>query len=73
MTFKDWLSLNGLKCIYVSKVLGITLSHMSQLLNGHRKPTPEMAKKIAEFTKGEITEEQVLSGEALGYGVAYWK
>lgn len=39
--------------------LGITQTWMSLLLNGHRRPSPELAIKIEKATQGLVTRDDL--------------
>ena len=57
MLIKDFIAMFGLDELdVVAKKAGTTLGYLcDQVANGHRKPSPELAKKLAAASKGRIT------------------
>ncbi len=43
-----------------SKELGVSRNHFGEILRGRRTPSVKLAKKIEEFTNGEVTKEEAM-------------
>lgn len=55
MKLNLWIKKSKLRQREFARRLGITESHMSYLLDGKRKPSLRLAKKIIRATGGEVT------------------
>ena len=43
--------------------LGISRGHLQHILNGSRRPSVPLAKKIEEITEGKVSKEEMLFPE----------
>lgn len=43
----------------MAEYLGVTPCWISLLINGHRKPSPKLAKRIEEATQGLVTRQEL--------------
>jgi len=61
---KEWLIKEGSLQKDVADAIGVSRSLFSDLVKEKRRATPEMAKMIEEFTKGEVSRlEMMYPGE----------
>ncbi len=68
MNLKEWLQKNMLSQREVADAMGISRSLMCDIVKGKRRPTPEMAKKIEQYTKGMVNRlEMLYPGEEFPY------
>lgn len=44
-----------------AKDLGISRTHLGEILRDRRSPSVKLAKQIEELTKGEVTKEEAMS------------
>lgn len=49
-TLKEFFEKTGIKQGFMARKLGIDQSYMSQIVNGKRRPSPDLAKKISDHT-----------------------
>lgn len=54
MDLKTWLKMRGVTQKKLAEELGLSSSYFSELLSGKRGFNPRLAKKVEEFTKGEV-------------------
>jgi DNA-binding transcriptional regulator YdaS (Cro superfamily) len=43
--------------------IGVSREHIHAMISGKRQPSPKLAKKIQDATKGEVTKEELLFPE----------
>jgi DNA-binding transcriptional regulator YdaS (Cro superfamily) len=60
MDLKTWIKIAGLRQKAVAKHLGLSQSYFSELLCGKKRVPLELASRIEEYTKGEISRLQLL-------------
>jgi DNA-binding transcriptional regulator YdaS (Cro superfamily) len=60
MILKEWQQENKINNKELSRILGIDESHVSYINNGHRRPSPELARKIEQVTMGRVTLVELL-------------
>ncbi|MCB1082011.1 MAG: helix-turn-helix transcriptional regulator [Chlamydiia bacterium] len=60
---KDYLFRKNLSVKQLAGDLNISTSYLYQLIRGERKPSIELAQRIEEITKGEVTLEMLLGIE----------
>jgi DNA-binding transcriptional regulator YdaS (Cro superfamily) len=60
MTFKAWIRIMGLHQIKIASDLGLSPSYLSEVMTGKKKVTPDIARRIEEYTHGEVTRLEVL-------------
>jgi len=60
MKFKEYFAQEpyGAKT-QMAETLGITTTWLSLLINGSRRPSVSLSKKIEKFTKGRITAKEL--------------
>jgi len=63
MKINEYCKEKGLTQKTLAKELKITPAFLSQLINGHRNPSPAMALQIEQITKGAITRMELLYPE----------
>lgn len=61
MKLKIWLIENRLSIEQFSKEVGVGRTYMSRIVNLKKRPGYDLAKKIQDFTRGEITTEYLMS------------
>lgn len=59
MKLKTWMAEYNYTQKSLSKDVGLTPSQICCFINGKTKPTLETAKKIVDFTKGEVSYEEI--------------
>jgi len=67
MKLRDWLLKKGLRQKEFAEIVQVDRCHLSSIITKNKNPGKKLAKRIEEETKGAITAEEILSGEALGY------
>ena len=60
MSPKIFLKVNRIKQREFARALGISQSHVSQIINGKRRASPEVALSIERFTNGAIHRNEML-------------
>jgi DNA-binding transcriptional regulator YdaS (Cro superfamily) len=50
----------GLPQIKIASDLGLSPSYLSEVMTGKKKVTPDIARRIEEYTNGEVTRLEVL-------------
>lgn len=60
---KDYLFRKNLSVKQMAGDLKISTSYLYQLIRGERKPSMELAQRIEEITRGEVTLEMLLGIE----------
>jgi plasmid maintenance system antidote protein VapI len=62
---KEWLEKQQISIATFARKLNISRTYMSLIVNGKRRPTPELAIKIEKETFGEVTKEYLVFGLSL--------
>lgn len=62
MKLDEFIKASGLKIVFVASKIGTTRTHLSNIIRKSKKPSWRLARDISEFTKGEVTIEEILSG-----------
>lgn len=60
MNFKTWIGIKGLQQKEVAAQMGLSPSYLSEILTGKRRATTAFARRIEDFTQGEVTRMEVL-------------
>lgn len=60
MNLKEWLKKNNMNIPLFSKKLGVTPSTIYRYIHGTKRLSPDMAVRIEEFTKAEVTRVEAL-------------
>lgn len=60
MKLRDYLVREGLTITQAAAQLGISRNHLSFCMNGLRRPSPELAQAITDFTKGEVSPDELI-------------
>ena len=60
MSLKSFIERSGLKPAQFARKAGISKSYLSEILAGERRPSPQLAEKIAKATKGEVSAESLV-------------
>ncbi len=63
MELKVWLVRNKLKIKDFADELGITRTHLGEIMSGRRNASLSLARFIELKTKGEVKAEDLLKGE----------
>lgn len=63
MKLDEYLFRNKLSRTDFAEQLGISRGHLQHILNGSRRPSVPLAKKIQEITEGKVTKEEALFPE----------
>lgn len=53
-TLKEYTTEKNITPTQLSRLLGVTLGHASNLIQGHKKPSGELATKIHDLTGGLV-------------------
>lgn len=61
MKLKIWLIENRFSIEQFSKELGVGRTYMSRIVNLKKRPGYDLAKKIEDLTRGEISVEYLMS------------
>jgi len=64
MNFNTWQKQQGLSNIELAQKLDVDPSYISYLKRGKRKPSPGMAQKIEQLSKGQVTKEELIWPDA---------
>lgn len=60
MTLKKWTKKKRILNKWIADDLGVHISYMSLLINEKRRPSYDLAKKIAKYTNNEVTIETLM-------------
>lgn len=60
MKLRDYLLREGIPITKAAAQLGIHRQHLSYCMSGHRRPSIELAQAIIDFTKGEVTQDELI-------------
>lgn len=60
MNLRDWRKQHGLTQQALADALGLTNSAITKYEKGSQRPRPELAKRIENFTRGEVTAASLL-------------
>ena len=60
MDLREYLFRKRLTVKEFSETLDYTRTHLSQIINGNRRPSKRLAKAIEELTEGEVTIHELL-------------
>lgn len=60
MNLKEYLQKNNITLIRVAKELGMSYPYLFQIANGYRSPSDKIASKISDYTKGEVTPDELM-------------
>ncbi|MEC7839051.1 MAG: helix-turn-helix transcriptional regulator [Chlamydiota bacterium] len=63
MKLDEYLFRKKLSRIAFAEKIGISRGHLQHILNGSRRPSIPLAKKIEEATDGKVSKEEVLFPE----------
>ena len=63
MNLDEYLSRSKITRTDFAKILGISRTHLQDILSGRRSPSKTLAKKIEEATEGKVTKEELLFPE----------
>lgn len=64
MTLREFKKRNGLKLDEMADELGVSVSHVSDLIRGTRGCSLELAVRIEEYTKGKVSCRDLLATES---------
>ncbi len=59
-SLRDWLTKCAISVTDLSLALGIGKSHLSRLMKGKRRPSPQLMEHILVITNGKIRDEEDL-------------
>jgi transcriptional regulator with XRE-family HTH domain len=60
MDLRTYLFQKRISVTEFSQTLGCSRIHLSEILNGRRKPSLLLAKSIERFTNGEVTASELV-------------
>ena len=60
MHFKVWMGIRGISQKAAASQLGLSPSYLSEILNGRKKPPLDVARRIEEYTGGEVKRLEIL-------------
>lgn len=60
MDLREWLFRKRITVTDFAKKVGVSRNHINAIVNNRGRPGPELAKKIQEETKGEVTVMELL-------------
>jgi DNA-binding transcriptional regulator YdaS (Cro superfamily) len=60
MNLKTWIGIAGLQQKRVAKDLKLSPSYLSEIITGKKKATPEIARSIEQYTKGEVKRHEMM-------------
>lgn len=63
MKLNEYLFKTETKQTTFAEMLDISRPHLTQIVSGKRKPSPKLAKKIIEATKGHVTLNELMFPE----------
>lgn len=63
MELREYLFRKRITITDFSKKIGVSRHYLNRIVNKWRTPSPKLAKKIEEATKGEVTKEELLFPE----------
>ena len=63
MILRDWLYFNRMTVKDFAQNMSISRIHASGIVNQRLRPGERLAKDIEQFTKGEVTREELLGFE----------
>lgn len=55
MTLDEWMQKAGKSRADVAKEIGVSVISVGRYITGHRVPRPRIARRIKEFTAGDVT------------------
>lgn len=65
MKLKIWLVINKITITAFAEEVGITRTHLGEIINGRRKSGSTLAKLIEIKTNGEVKAEELMKGDLL--------
>jgi len=60
MILKEWLKSQQMSITSFAEIVGIDYTYVSRLKNGERRPSPDVALRIEQATKGMVTRMDLL-------------
>lgn len=63
MNLFEWKKLNGFSAFDIAKLIDVDKSLLSHLKAGRRRPSPSLALRIEQVTKGAVTRDEMLYPE----------
>ena len=63
MWIDEWLFKEGMTQEKFANQVGISREYLNRIIAGAVRGSPDVAKKIQETTKGEVTLEEILFGD----------
>ncbi len=65
MKLEEYLNINSLTKTKFSLLVGVSQSHISNILLGKKNPSLALAKYIEEITKGSVTIYELINPKSL--------
>jgi len=56
----EWMKINRWSVTRLAEEVGMSPVYLGSILNGHRRPSYCLAKRLSEFTQGKVAVEQLL-------------
>ncbi len=63
MWIDEWLFKEKISIKAFAIKLDISRQYLHAIISGNRRGSPDIAKKISEFTKGEVSLDEILFGD----------
>ena len=63
MKLQAWQKEQNISNIELASMIGVHFSYITYLHNGKRRPSPELAAKIEQVTKSQVTRMELLYPE----------
>ena len=62
MWLDEWIFIERTTVTAVAKKLDVSRSHISSIISGRRRASPDLAQHIEKLTKGKVTIKEILFG-----------
>jgi DNA-binding transcriptional regulator YdaS (Cro superfamily) len=60
MTLQSWIRIMGIRQKEMAESLNLSPSYLSEIITGKKKVTPDIARRIEEYSHGEVSRLEVL-------------
>jgi hypothetical protein len=60
MTLQSWIKITGTRQKEMAENLNLSTSYLSEIVTGKKKATPDIARRIEEYSHGEVTRLEIL-------------
>lgn len=73
MELSHWMFFNKVSCVKMARDLDISSVHVQLIKSGRRPPSVKLTKKICEYTKGEVSYDELRKGAVDGRSTRHKK